>query len=58
MRENNENILQGSEAAFAVAVLVLNFLILAAVVGIVWSLQLLISPNISLGAALGETIWR
>ncbi|HEX8249325.1 MAG TPA: hypothetical protein VF599_14200 [Pyrinomonadaceae bacterium] len=58
MRENNKNILRGSEAAFAVAALLLNFLILAVVIGALWSLQLLISPNISSGAALGETIWR
>ncbi len=58
MRENNENILQETEAAFALAVLLLNFLILAAVIGLVWSMQLLLSPNSPLGAALGETIWR
>ncbi|MBA3633788.1 MAG: hypothetical protein H0W58_13425 [Acidobacteria bacterium] len=58
MREKNENIFQETEAAFAAAVLLLNFLILAAVIGFVWSLQLLISPNSPLVAALGETIWR
>jgi len=58
MRENNETILQETQAAFALAVLLLNFLILAAVIGLVWSLQLLLSPNSRLGAALGETIWR
>jgi len=58
MRENNANTLQETQAAFALAVLLLNFLILAAVIGLVWSLQLLISPNSPLGAALGETIWR
>ena len=58
MRENNQTILQETQAAFALAVLLLNFLILAAVIGLVWSLQLLLSPNSPLGAALGETIWR
>jgi len=58
MRENNENTFQETKAAFALAVLLLNFLILAAVIGFVWSLQLLLSPNSPLGAALGETIWR
>ena len=58
MRENNENILQETQAAFALAVLLLNLLILAAVIGLVWSLQLMLSPNSPLGAALGETIWR
>ena len=58
MRENNQTILQETQAAFALAVLLLNFLILAAVIGLVWSLQLLLSPNSRLGAALGETIWR
>ncbi len=57
MHEKNENTFQETEAAFAVVVVLLNFLILA-VVGIVWSLQLLISPNSPLSAALGETIWR
>jgi len=58
MRENNKNTFQETQAAFAFAVLLLNFLILAAVIGFVWSLQLLLSPNSPLGAALSETIWR
>ena len=58
MRDNNENTLQETQAAFAFAVALLNFLILAVVIGLVWSLQLLISPNSPLSAALGETIWR
>ena len=58
MKKKNENNLQETEAAFALAVVMLNFLILAAVIGFVWSLQLLISPHSPLGAALGETIWR
>ncbi len=58
MRENKENAFQETEAAFALAVVMLNFLILAAVIGLVWSLQLLLSPNSPLSAALTETIWR
>ncbi len=58
MRENNENILQETQAAFALAVLLLNFLILVAVIGLVWTLKLLLSPNSPLNAALGEMIWR
>jgi len=58
MREKNEITFQETEAAFALAVVLLNFLILAAVIGFVWSLQLLISPNSPLSAALVETIWR
>jgi hypothetical protein len=58
MHKKNENTFQETEAAFALAVVLLNFLILAAVIGFVWSLQLLLSPNSPLGAALGETIWR
>jgi len=58
MRENNENILQETQAAFALAVVLLNFLVLAAIFGLVWSLQLLISPDSPLNAALGETIQR
>ncbi len=58
MRENNQTNLQEPQAAFALAVLLLNFLILAAVIGLVWSMQLLLAPNSPLGAALGETIWR
>ena len=58
MREKNQNTFQETEAAFAFAVLMLNFLILAVVFGIVRLLQLLILPNSPLSAALGETIWR
>ncbi len=58
MHKKTENNFQETEAAFAFAVVMLNFLILAAVIGLVWSLQLLLSPNSPLGAALGETIWR
>ena len=58
MRENDENTLHETQAAFALAVALLNFLILAAVIGFVWSLQSLLSPNSPLSAALGETIWR
>ena len=58
MRENNQTILQETQAAFVLAILLLNFLILAAVIGFIWSLQLLLSPNSPLVAALGETIWR
>ena len=58
MREKNENTFQETEAAFAVAVLLLNLLILAAVIGLGWSLKLLLVPNSPLGAVLSETIWR
>ena len=58
MRENNENNFQETEAAFALAVVLLNILVLAAVIGFIWSLQLLISPKSPLITALGETIWR
>jgi hypothetical protein len=58
MHKNNENIYQGTEMALALVVLLLNFLILAAVVGIVWSMQLLIAPGASLSIAVGETLWR
>ncbi len=58
MRDNNKNTLQETQAAFALAVVLLNFLILAVVIGFVWSLQFLLSPSSPLSAALGETIWR
>ncbi len=58
MRDNNKNTLQETQAAFALAVVLLNFLILAVAIGFVWSLQLLLSPSSPLSAALGETIWR
>ena len=58
MRDYNKNTLQETQAAFALAVLLLNFLILAIVIGFFWSLQLLISPSSPLSVALGETIWR
>jgi len=50
MRDYNKNTLQETQAAFALAVLLLNFLILAAVIGFVWSPQLLLSPNSRLGS--------
>ncbi len=58
MRDNNENTLQETQTAFALAILLLNFLVLAAAIGLVWSLQLLLSPHSPLNAALGGTIWR
>ena len=58
MRENSENICWETEAAFALAVLLLNFVILIAVIGIIWSLQLLLLPINLLNAAPSETIWR
>lgn len=58
MRENNENIVQETEAAFTLAVLLLNFLILAALTGLVWSLKFLLSPESPLGMAFSETVWR
>lgn len=58
MRDNNENTLQETQATFALAVVLLNFLILAVVLGFVWSLQILLSPNSPLSAALSETMWR
>ena len=58
MHKKTENNFQETEAAFALAVVLLNFLILAAVIGFVWSLQLLLSPSSPLSAALGQTIWR
>jgi hypothetical protein len=58
MRENSENIYRETAAAFALAILLLNFLVLFIVVGLVWLLQLLISPKSPLIVALGETIWR
>ena len=58
MRDNNENTLQETQAAFALAVALLSFLILAVVIGLVWSLQLLLSLHSPLNAALSETMWR
>lgn len=58
MRDKSENIFQETEAAFTLAVLLLNFLILAAVFGLVRLLKFLVLPDSPLSAALGETIWR
>ena len=58
MRDNNKNTLQETQSAFALAVLLLNLLILAVVIGLVWSLQLLLSPNSPLSAVIGQAIWR
>ena len=58
MYEKNKNTYQETEAAFALAILLLNVLVLTIVVGLVWLLQLLISPKSPLIVALGETIWR
>lgn len=58
MREKCENTFRETEAAFTFAVLLLNFLVLAAVFGLVRLLKFLVLPNSMLSAALGETIWR
>ena len=58
MRDNNENTLQETQGSFALAVVLLNFLILATGIGFIWSLQSLLAPNSPLGAVLGEAIWR
>jgi hypothetical protein len=58
MRENNENTLQETQTAFALTVVLLNFLILTVVIVLGWSLQILLSPNSPLSAALSETMWR
>jgi hypothetical protein len=58
MRENNENTLHEIQAAFALAIVLLNFLILAVAVGLIWSMQLLFSPKSPLAVAIGDTIWR
>ena len=58
MRGNNENTLQETQAAFALAVVLLNFLILAVVIGLVWSLQIFLSPSSPLSAAFSEIMWR
>ena len=58
MRKKNENSLPETEAAFGFAVLLLNFLILAALSGIVRLMPLLISQGSPLHAALSETIGR
>ncbi len=58
MRENNENTFQETQTAFAIAIALLNFLILTSVIGFVWSLQLLLTPDSPLGAVLSEMIRR
>lgn len=58
MRENNKNTCRETETAFAFAVLLVNLLILAAVIGLFWSLQFLISPNSPFGSSLREMVWR
>jgi nitrate reductase NapE component len=58
MRDINKNTLRETQAVFALTVVLLNFLILAVVIGFVWSLQILLSPNSPLSAALSETLWR
>ena len=57
MPEKNENTFQETEAAFAFAILLLNFLILTVVIGSVWSLQMLLSPTSPLNAVIGDAIW-
>ncbi|HEX9962153.1 MAG TPA: hypothetical protein VGB00_14555 [Pyrinomonadaceae bacterium] len=59
MRKNFEKPAQESGAAFACAVLLLNILTVAAAVGMVWMLQMIVTLNNSpLGTILRETAWR
>lgn len=58
MPEKFENHVQETEVAFALAVVLLNVLILAAVGGIVWLLQSLVMLNSPLGEVLRATALR
>ncbi len=58
MSEKSGNNFQETEAAFTIAILLLNFLVLAAVFGLVWLLKFLVLPNSPLGATLGDAVWR
>jgi nitrate reductase NapE component len=58
MQKKFENPVEESGAAFACAILLLNILTLAAVGGIVWLLQMIITLHSPLNTVLRETAWR
>lgn len=54
MREKFENPVEESSAAFAVAILLLNVLTIAAVGGLIWLLQMIITLNSPFNTVLRE----
>lgn len=58
MQKNFEKSVQETEAAFALAVVLLNILILAAAGGLIWLLQTLAAPNSPLNAVVREIALR
>ncbi|MDQ3798323.1 MAG: hypothetical protein M3384_02635 [Acidobacteriota bacterium] len=59
MREKSEKPIEESEAAFAVAIVLANILILAVVGGLIWMLQMIITLNDSqFGTMLREVALR
>ncbi|HEX8370296.1 MAG TPA: hypothetical protein VF604_17245 [Pyrinomonadaceae bacterium] len=58
MRKKFEKPVEESGAAFALAIVLLNVLTVAAVGGLVWTLQLIITQNSPFGLVLREIAWR
>lgn len=58
MREKSEKTIEESEAAFAFAIVLLNILVIAAVGGLIWLLQMIITLNNPFNAVLREIALR
>jgi hypothetical protein len=54
MRENNEKLQKETDAAFAFAVLLLNFLIISVLCGTFWLMQFILTQNAGLNALLRD----
>ncbi|MBA3784242.1 MAG: hypothetical protein H0X15_01680 [Acidobacteria bacterium] len=58
MRENNKNLREETDAAFALTALLLNVLNLFVLGGGGWLLYSLFSQSNSFGRLLSESVWR
>lgn len=58
MREKSEKTIEESEAAFAFAIVLLNILVIAAVGGLIWLLQMIITLNNPFNVVLREIALR
>ena len=58
MRENNEKLQRETDAAFALASVLLNLLLLLVVAGIIWLTYAMLAQTDTIGLVLRETAWR
>jgi hypothetical protein len=58
MRENNEKLQRETDAAFALASVLLNLLLLLVVSGSIWLTYTMLAHTDTIGLVLRETAWR